>query len=241
MSALTALQAALRDGGDDPAKPNLLKRARLLRRRLAGANPRLLRDYLASAATPKLQIGGGLRLLDGWLNADIELWHGVYYLDAARPFPLPDAAFRYVFCEHMIEHVDFDAAASMLAECRRVLLPGGRVRIATPDLASLVAVLNGCESELPQRYQDFFRQHFIPPGQPATGAALANAFFRSWGHRFIYDEETLRALLEAAGFEQVVRRRAGESDDPTLQGLENEARYPPGLLDFESIVLEASA
>ena len=30
-------------------------------------------DYLRKASTPKLQIGGGWRLLDGWLNTDIKI------------------------------------------------------------------------------------------------------------------------------------------------------------------------
>lgn len=222
-------------------RAELARRARLLRRRAARTDERLIRDYLAGAACPKLQIGGGWRRFEGWLNADLELAPDILQLDATQPFPFQDAAFQFVFTEHMIEHVEFAGAQSMMRECHRVLRPGGTIRVATPNLNVVAAISAPCRSELQQRYYDYFVAHHLPDGHPATGAAVANAFFRSWGHRFIYDEATLRLLLEDAGFTNLVRRRLGESDHPALAGIEHESRYPPGLLDYESIVLEATA
>jgi len=221
-------------------RTRLGRQARRLRRRIAGTDARLIRDYLAAASCPKLQIGGGWRRLDGWLNSDIELAPDILFMDATRPFPLRAGAFHYVFSEHMIEHVEYAGAQAMLRECRRVLRPGGVIRVVTPNLAVVAAICAPCRSGPQQSYYDFFVQHFIPDGQPATPAAVANAFFRSWGHRFIYDEPTLRLLLEEAGFTDVVRRRLGESDHAPLAGIEHEERYPAGLLDFESIALEAT-
>jgi predicted SAM-dependent methyltransferase len=213
---------------------------RLLRRRLAGTDSRLIAAYRREAQCPKLQIGGGWRRLDGWLNSDIELAPDILYMDAAKPFPLPDSAFRFVFTEHMIEHIEYDQAQAMLRECHRVLATGGVIRVVTPNLNVVAAIGAECRSEIQQAYVDYFLQHFIPDGQPPTRAAIANAFFRSWGHRFIYDEPTLRLLLEAAGFTDIVRRRLGESDHSELSGIEHESRYPPGMLDFESLALEAT-
>ncbi len=235
-----SLKATLVDLRESASRSDVGRQARLLRRRLTRDNDRLLRDYRAASPSWKLQIGGGWRVLDGWLNADIELAPGVFYMDATRPFPLGDNTFRYVFSEHMIEHVDCAAAASMLRECHRVLRPGGVIRVVTPDLASLVGLLAGPRTSIGQAYYDYFLQEHLPAGHPATEAAIANAFMRSWGHRFIYDEPTLRLSLEAAGFGEVVRRRLGESDHAALAGIEHEERYPPGLLDFESLALEAT-
>ena len=235
-----SFKTAIVDLRESAAGSDLGRQARLLRRRLSGANARLLRDYQASADNPKLQIGGGWRLLDGWLNSDIELSPGLFHMDATRPFPLDDGAFSYVFSEHMIEHIDYADAGAMLRECHRVLRPGGVIRIVTPDLQAIVGLLSAPREGLASDYYAFFERHFLPPGHPLTEAAVANAFFRSWGHRFIYDEPTLRSLLEEAGFAGVVRRRLGESDHAALAGLEHESRYPPGLLDFESLALEAT-
>ena len=112
------------------------------RRRGSGAlDRRLIEDYLARGGPAKLHIGCGENLLEGWLNSD--LYPGsdrVLHFDATGRFPFADATFDYVFSEHMIEHVPYEGALSMLRECRRVLKPGGRARISTPDLRFLVGL-----------------------------------------------------------------------------------------------------
>ena len=225
---------------ESAAASDLGRQARLLRRQLSRANARLLRDYQSTSDCRKLQIGGGWRLLDGWLNADIELAPGIFHMDATMPFPLGDNMFAYVFSEHMIEHVDYADAGSMLRECHRVMQPGGVIRIVTPNLAALIQLLASPRAGIEQEYYEFFARHHLPDGHPPTEAAVANAFIRSWGHRFIYDEPTLRLLLEDAGFTNIVRRRLGQSDHAALAQIEHESRYPPGLLDFESVALEAT-
>src|SRR5271163_470605 len=85
-------------------------------------------DYLKRHAVTKLQIGAGLNIRDEWLNGDIDpVAPAVIYLDASRPFPLPDNSFRYVFSEHMIEHVPYADGRHMLNECYRVMARGGRI------------------------------------------------------------------------------------------------------------------
>jgi predicted SAM-dependent methyltransferase len=219
---------------------DLFTSLRLFRRRLTGDNGRLLRRYLQDRPEPKLHIGGGWRLLDGWLNTDIAIVPGVFHMDAAKPFPLRDAAFDYVFTEHMIEHISYPGAVSMLGECFRVMRPGGVIRVVTPDFSALLRLYRNHADGVESEYHDYFMKHFIPPKHPSTMAGLANAFLRSWGHQFVYDRETLEQALIGAGFGSVVQRSLGESDHLALSGIEHEARYPPGLLDFESIALEAT-
>jgi hypothetical protein len=67
---------------------------------------------------------------------------------------------------------------------------------------------------------------------------VINNFVRAWGHQFIYDEGTLRASLEQAGFVDVSRRALQESDEPVFRRLENEARMPPAFLQLETLTLE---
>ncbi len=121
------------------ARYPLLYRLEMRRRVLASrwTRRRTVARYLAAADPPRLQIGSGTHLLDGWLNTDVQIFRRgpVLYVDARRPFPFPDRAFACVFTEHQIEHIARDEAARMLAECHRVLRSGGRIRVATPDLA----------------------------------------------------------------------------------------------------------
>jgi len=50
---------------------------------------------------------------------------------SAFALPFPDASFRCVLCSQVIEHVPIDSP--ILAELRRVLEPGGRLVLGTPD------------------------------------------------------------------------------------------------------------
>jgi predicted SAM-dependent methyltransferase len=199
---------------------------------------RLVAKYFSCSGTRKLQIGSGWRQLDGWLNTDLERVPNVLQMDATQRFPFPDNSFDYIFAEHMIEHVPYNDGLSMLCECYRVMKPNCILRLVTPDLASVVSLYNAEPTEIRQRYLSYFYETFIPGGQPANPACAVNALFRLWGHEFLYDEETLRGVMQAAGFRLIIRRRLGDSVHPELRNLENQRRYPDALLDFESVALE---
>jgi predicted SAM-dependent methyltransferase len=233
---MTLMQTA---GIGDPAESRLLHRARLLRRRFRGSDVKMLDDYLCATAEPKLHIGGGWHLIDGWLNTDIALIPGVMHMDATRPFPFKDETFQYVFTEHMVEHIAYAEFVRMLHECCRVMRNGGVVHITTPDLNALAGLLSGPRSQIQERYIAFFNKHFLPKDHPDTPAAIINAFFKSWGHTFIYDRETLEIALRSAGFHSIAHCRLGESNHASLRNLEHKGRYPDGLLDYESVAVEA--
>lgn len=209
-----------------------------LKRAASGYDRRLVRDYLAHHGFRKLHIGGGWRALPGWLNTDIETIPGVAQMDATQPFPLPSGQFDVVYSEHMIEHVPYRAGRAMLTECLRVLKPGGTVRIVTPDLRSILSLADA-DDDLRARYVAWFCETFCEAGVEPTWDQALNTFYYSWGHQFIYTEETLRKSLEAAGFRDVRRTTLGESRQEALREMSNSARHPAGFLEFESIALEA--
>jgi SAM-dependent methyltransferase len=60
-----------------------------------------------------------------------------------RADDLPDAAFGAVVAVHVLEHLDDATVAAVLATWRRVLRPGGRVLVATPDPDGRGRVLSG--------------------------------------------------------------------------------------------------
>ena len=99
-------------------------RFRLRQRYWRWTAPGKIRGYMRDHSPRKLQIGAGDNLLPGWLNTTLYPFApGAVFLDARLPFPIPDAQFDYVFSEHVIEHLEFDEAAHMLAEARRILRP----------------------------------------------------------------------------------------------------------------------
>ena len=221
----------------DPGHP-LIVHAHRARRKILRSDKRLREDYLSTAAKPKLQIGGGCHQLDGWLNTDVGLVPKVMLMDATCKFPFRDGIFEYVYTEHMIEHISYEMGVCMLRECHRVMRDGGIIRVVTPDLVAITGLGGDELSDAQQRYLLWFCNTFIPQGYPKTSTTVINAFFRMWGHQFIYDEETLADAMCKAGFSSVNRWRLGESCHRDLQNLENTQRYPDGLLNFESMALE---
>ncbi len=205
-----------------------------------GLPPKPVDDYMATHATRKLHLGCGDHLLEGWLNTDLRpRVAGVLPLDATRTLPFPDGSFDYIFSEHLIEHVPYPQGCKLLAECRRVLKPGGKIRLATLDFAFLVTLYNPEKTTLQQAYLDWSKLHFLPWAPAADDIYVINNSVRDWGHQFIYDDKAMRHAMAAAGFSNIVRCPIMKSGIEDLCGLENEARAPQGLVALETMVFEA--
>lgn len=217
-------------------EPGLVRVVRFVTRR----DPRLLARYLASHAVRKLHIGCGDNELAGWLNTELCPRGRQIYLDATRRFPFPDETFAFVYAEHMIEHITAEAAEAMLGECARVMVPGGVIRIVTPDLGVLVGLL---DAPLPPDLAAYVRYsveaHRIPAREP-EGVHVFNHFVRGWGHRFIHTPSSLEGLMRRAGFVDIQSRPLNDSPHAELAGLARVDRMPPGFLQMESFVLEGS-
>ncbi|MXX84465.1 MAG: methyltransferase domain-containing protein [Chloroflexi bacterium] len=217
-------------------------RFRLRQRYWAWAAPRQIRAYLRAAEEPRLQIGTGPNPLPGWLNTTLTPFQpGTIFLDARRHFPIPAASFAFIFGEHVIEHLEFDEAALMLEECFRVLQPGGRLRLATPDLAQIIALYTRPDATPQQAYIrwiiDTFRSHI---GEYNPAHAI-NQSFHGWRHKFIYDAATLRQALEKAGFRHIQRYEPGESEHESLRGIEQHGELVSNdaAMRYETMVYEA--
>ena len=138
-------------------------RFRLRQKYWAWRAPSQVRAHFARTTRPKLQIGTGPNPLPGWLNTTLyPFTPGTVFLDATKPFPMPDSSQDYIFSEHVIEHLEFDDAAFMLRECQRVLKPKGRIRLATPDLAQILAIYTNPDGAPQQAYIRWIMDNFRP-------------------------------------------------------------------------------
>ncbi len=156
----------------------------------------------------KLHIGSGPLVRPGWTNVDIEPLPGVeFVLDVREGLPFDDVA--YVYAEHFIEHLTHDEGLRFLRECRAAMRPEGVLRLSTPNLDWV-----------------WLTQYRRPSDDPLRDCFAINKSFRGWGHRFLYNRETLTAALHDAGFAEVRVCTYGQSADPILRDLE---RHPTSV------------
>ena len=205
--------------------------------------PLKFRRYLALPGPHKLQIGSGHNLLGGWLNSTLyPIEPGAVFMDAARSFPVPAGTLDYIFSEHVIEHLEYDEALVMLRQCLRALKPGGRMRLATPDLERIIKLYSQPDGVEQAHYIRWIMQNFRPQYGDFSPAHAINQSFHGWRHKFIYDEATLRASMKGVGFQNISRVQPGESDDPNLRGLEQHGSYVGNerAMRYETMVFEAA-
>lgn len=102
----------------------------------------------------RLHIGGKIRK-DGWEVLNVNPGDHVDHLGNAVDLSrFADGTFVEIYASHILEHLDFTGEMqAALAEWRRVLVPGGRLCVAVPDLTVLAGLFLGTELELNDRFR----------------------------------------------------------------------------------------
>jgi SAM-dependent methyltransferase len=166
-----------------------------------------------------------LGVLPEWAN---EPWpENVVVHDLRKGLPFPDDFAAAIYGSHILEHLYLDEAERLLAECFRVLRPGGILRLVVPDLRAVVDEYLGerpfadNEQKAAELRADRanerlgLRDRHAPRGNPAYRTYAAVKDFHS--HKWMYDAESLTARFEAAGFAGVRERGYLESG---IEGIE---------------------
>jgi predicted SAM-dependent methyltransferase len=151
----------------------------------------------------RLNLGSGSDRKPGFLNVDL-FPGGDLTLDLRRGLPFASNATSLIVSEHFFEHVDYPGPVTrLLQECFRVLRPGGRFRMSVPDTAWPVeAYVAGADHP----YFTACKQERWHPDYCQTRAEHLNYHYHQDGeHKFLYDEETARLLLDRIGFIRVAR------------------------------------
>jgi predicted SAM-dependent methyltransferase len=187
--------------------------SRALARRLQAANA-----VLAGAARPlKLNLGCGDVFFSGWVNVDLEDHRKANLVwNMTDRFPLPDECSSLIYSEHVIEHFHVDDGLKILRECRRLLAPGGVLRVAMPSLEYCV------EFYVKDSWRPDFNRWEELRGVKTRCEAL-NVAMRWWGHLWLYDREELHRRLEEAGFNQIRDAEWGKSSVEELCNRETRA------------------
>jgi predicted SAM-dependent methyltransferase len=170
-------------------------------RALTPANRRRVRA-LRNGRGLSLNLGAGFHRREGWTPIDlmVDPPTGIRW-DVRWGLPLDRASVRRIHCEHFFEHLRFpDEVMPALAECFRVLEPGGELRIIVPDAGRYLRAYAANDAE----FFDAMRELGGAATPFETDIEIVNQAFRMGGdHQFAWDLPVMRRRLEQTGFEQV--------------------------------------
>lgn len=177
------------------------------------------RRYVRQHRPPfRVSVGSHDFARPGWLATDIT-WRCPYYLDITKAWPMPPETVSHVFADNVVEHLTLPEAREFFIHAQTAMAPGGRIRLATPDIHSLADLyLNGPEGTV-QDALSWFAGRGVLAEHPVD---LLRTAFAEYGHHagYMWDPASMRAELTRAGFERIEILPAGQSADPELRGLE---------------------
>ena len=184
-----------------------------------------------------MDLGCGRNCHPELINLDY-LWHPEVDVcwDIQTGIPFPDGKLKGIFTEHCLEHFPIAKAFYLLKECRRILRPGGILRIVVPDagmyLERYYERSRKKSAELfPFEAKEFFEGFYTP-------ILSVNRIYyqdreQAFGHRTMFDFDLMKKMLLKVGFGRVERQNYREGNDPILL-VDTESRKT------ESLYLEAS-
>lgn len=159
----------------------------------------------------------------------------VKWMDITRGLPFSDGTVDAIYASHVLEHLYRDDAHRLLSECKRILKPGGVIRLVLPDLKSMaLEYLADDRTDAAIRFNQalLMRESKAPVG-------FLNKLKRSWAdhhsHKFMYDVALLIQDLKQAGFKDPAARSYLESMIPAISEVERAGR----VLNGAGIIVEA--
>lgn len=219
---------------------------------------RLARETARLLAGPleKLNFGCGTHPLAGWTNIDNGdgVWYEAPSADAVIKLDifealdaLPDGCAACVYSEHLFEHFSLEDGHRLIREWFRILKPGGVLRIVCPDLEAeaqlfLRQITPAADDTIDRHRRRWLGDRYrFQPGERLTRAMVLNYGMWLDGHKFVYDEETLRQSLNLAGFEHVTRETFGHSSHAALNAVDTHDGGETGRGWIPSIALVVEA
>lgn len=203
-----------------------------------------------------VQYGCGLSAPDGWLNFDASPTLRLQklpligrFIKREVPFPkqvkygniikgLPGISPEScdgVYCSHVLEHLSQADCRTAVFRTWEMLKPGARFRCVVPDLAAAARnYLQSKDKGDKDAAHAFMQQTMLGvETRPAGLVGAAATWLGNSKHLWMWDHESLSALMYEAGFSSVRNCAFNDSEDQTFQLVEDIGRF------HDAVALEA--
>ncbi len=169
----------------------------------------------ASSSVRRLNWGCGEHPEPGWVNSDVKEGPGIdVSCDIRAGLPLDNASFDYVVSIHALPMISYPDLVPVLQELRRLLRPGGVLRLCLPDVDRGI-----------RAYQAGRRDYFLVPDEEARSLGGKFVVHMLWyGYSVtMFTADFVEELLRKAGFSRVdhCRFRQTNSEWAEIVALDN--------------------
>lgn len=151
----------------------------------------------------RLNIGCGRYRIPDWVNIDESEESLADEFDTVPPLRFSDDSVEEIYAGHFLEHLDKESgeAAAFLQECRRVLVPGGKLGILVPDTHEVVK--RYLDPAAMGRVEFPIGVHNDVHDLDTVCRLFLYSTVQDSGHLWSYDRFTLTRLLVGNGFRVV--------------------------------------
>ena len=190
-----------------------------------GCGDKLYKDFLNIGYWSALESGGLYKDLNGSV--------GTFMLnhDLVNGIPAEDNSLDLIYHSHMLEHLSYEDGINFIKECYRALKPNGRMRILVPDLELWINAYSSNDRFFFEQYRKVLDANIYE-----TNCSIFMGMLHNHGHKCGYDFESLKWVLDYAGFFEIKRTLYADSDIEDIQNIE--PQLP--LRVMESLCLECS-
>lgn len=196
----------------------------------------------------KLNLGCGPTAVPGWVNIDrspntvldrlgpakralgtvgllsrehMATWSRDIVRADIRKLPYPNGSAVAIYSSHTLEHLYFRDAQRVVAECFRVLQPGGVLRLALPDAyAMAMAFTAGCDQGRVDAAVHYHSQLNAHPLERPSGLARLRLAAGGHIHRWQPAPVLVESMLTEAGFQTMERADFRNGRCPDLERIE---------------------